>query len=97
MTSSLSLGFWKLRVSPTFITPSRTLLRVAKVEYGEEKGKKYQKMEKLPLPKRNIQSSMNSQMKSLYFKSRIGGLGIGKSQDQCGPARTSWHSGLSVL
>lgn len=67
---------FKVRVSPAFITPSVALLRVAEVEYGEEE-EKVQKNGEMALPKKKHKNwfSMNSQVKSPYFRSRMGDLG----------------------
>lgn len=53
----------------------------------------------LPKKKKNkkLLFNMNSQMRSPYFRSRMGDLGVRKSQDQCGLCSTWLARGLYVL
>ena len=95
----------QVSVSTAFITPSGALLGVeygevlSKVEYGEEKEKEVQKNEAMALPKQTnkLLFNMNSQVRSPYFRSRMGDLGVRKSQDQCGLCSTWLARGLYVL
>lgn len=95
----------QVSVSTAFITPSGALLRVeygevlSEVEYGEEKEKEVQKNEAMALPKQTnkLLFNMNSQVRSPYFRSRMGDLGVRKSQDQCGLWSTWLACGLYVL
>lgn len=47
--------------------------------------------------KKKLLFNMNSQMRSPYFRSRMGDLGVRKSQDQCGLCSTWLARGLYVL
>ena len=64
---------------------------------GKRKMGKWPCLKKTKTKKKKLLFNMNSQMRSPYFRSRMGDLGVRKSQDQCGPCSTWLARGLYVL
>ena len=90
---------WPLQVSvsPAFITPSSTLLRVAEVEYGEEKEKKYRKMGKWPCLKQTSSPAWIHKWKVLISYQEWETWRWGRARTSVDHAVPGWHSGLYVL